>query len=453
MNTLSYFSQYIFNPFNNKEDPYQKNGSEDKSNEPSHIQDSLESVDNIGFESLVPLTVDIKPGDIETLEDTDSLNIIENIEQNDKEKVTPNIELDVAHDDETKNNVQYSFKSILMSVILFLPYYLMYKPFCFMWWVITLPISFVERGIKLRARSRLKFPNTNRINNKSSRSPTLESIGEISEEDLSSGEEFYLQRDTVKGSLFKASTIKQDNPKLKQSKSLINSDGASHVSTTTLGTKKMGRFLFPKKLIPRSILYSKKKKTLVIDLDETLIHSISRGTTHNNPSQAHIVEVKFSTSGISTLYYVYKRPYCDQFLKKISKWYNIIIFTASMREYADPVIDWLESSFPGKFMKRLYRNDCTLRDGVGYIKDLSIIYGGRKNSVSVDRLNEVIIIDNSPISYAMQVDNAIQVEGWISDPTDADLLNLIPLLEALRHTTDVRNILALKNGEKAFHIE
>ena len=124
-----------------------------------------------------------------------------------------------------------------------------------------------------------------------------------------------------------------------------------------------------------------------------------------------------------------------------------------MKKYADPVIDWLESSFPGKFMKRLYRNDCVLRDGVGYIKDLSIIYGGGQNSVSADRLNEIIIIDNSPISYAMQVDNAIQVEGWISDPTDADLLNLIPLLEALRYTTDVRNILALKSGEKAFHIE
>lgn len=453
MNTLSYLSQYVFNSFGNKGDPLQKDSFEDKNNEPSHIQDPLENVDNAGFESLVPLTVDIKPSDIETLEDTDSLNIIENIEQNNEEKITPSIQLDVLHDNETQYNVQYSFKRIFMSIILFLPYYFIYKPFYFVWWVITLPISFVERGIKLRARSRLKFLNTKRINNKSSKNSTLESIGEIPEEDLSSGEEFYLQRDIVKGSLFKASTIKQSNPKLKPGKSIVNSDGASHVSMTTLGTKKMGRFLFPKKLIPRSVLYSQKKKTLVIDLDETLIHSISRGTTHNNPSQAHIVEVKFSTSGISTLYYVYKRPYCDQFLKKISKWYDIIIFTASMREYADPVIDWLESSFPGKFMKRLYRNDCTLRDGVGYIKDLSIIYGGSKNSVSVDRLNEVIIIDNSPISYAMQVDNAIQVEGWISDPTDADLLNLIPLLEALRYTTDVRNILALKSGEKAFHIE
>ena len=50
----------------------------------------------------------------------------------------------------------------------------------------------------------------------------------------------------------------------------------------------------------------------------------------------------------------------------------------------------------------------------------------------------------------MNVDNAIQVEGWINDPTDTDLLNLLPLLEALRFTTDVRNILGLRYGEKAF---
>lgn len=44
-------------------------------------------------------------------------------------------------------------------------------------------------------------------------------------------------------------------------------------------------------------------------------------------------------------------------------------------------------------------------------------------------------------------DNAIPIEGWISDPTDNDLLNLIPLLEGLQHTTDVRALLALRLGQ------
>lgn len=44
-------------------------------------------------------------------------------------------------------------------------------------------------------------------------------------------------------------------------------------------------------------------------------------------------------------------------------------------------------------------------------------------------------------------DNAIPIEGWISDPTDNDLLHLIPMMEALQYATDVRAFLALRLGE------
>ena len=44
-------------------------------------------------------------------------------------------------------------------------------------------------------------------------------------------------------------------------------------------------------------------------------------------------------------------------------------------------------------------------------------------------------------------DNAIPIEGWINDPTDIDLLNLIPLLHALHYVTDVRALLSLRMGE------
>jgi len=46
-------------------------------------------------------------------------------------------------------------------------------------------------------------------------------------------------------------------------------------------------------------------------------------------------------------------------------------------------------------------------------------------------------------------DNAIPIEGWISDPTDHDLLHLIPLLEGLQYVTDVRALLALRSGMPA----
>lgn len=88
------------------------------------------------------------------------------------------------------------------------------------------------------------------------------------------------------------------------------------------------------------------------------------------------------------LYYVHKRPHCDEFLRKICKWFRLVIFTASVQEYADPVIDWLEQERK-YFQARYYRQHCTLRNGA-YIKDLS--------AVEPD-LSKVMILDNSPMSY------------------------------------------------------
>jgi CTD nuclear envelope phosphatase 1 len=158
-------------------------------------------------------------------------------------------------------------------------------------------------------------------------------------------------------------------------------------------------------LVPRSpsrVPASQEQKTLVLDLDETLIHSLAKG---GRMSSGHMVEVKLNAPvAVSTpqatqptqyigpqhpiLYYVHKRPHCDEFLKKICKWYKLVIFTASVQEYADPVIDWLEQERK-YFVGRYYRQHCTFRNGA-YIKDLS--------SIEPD-LSKVMILDNSPVSY------------------------------------------------------
>lgn len=58
-------------------------------------------------------------------------------------------------------------------------------------------------------------------------------------------------------------------------------------------------------------------KTLVLDLDETLIHSTSRPYTNSrNGLKVRIVEVVLD--GRSTVYTVYKRPWVDFFLRKVS---------------------------------------------------------------------------------------------------------------------------------------
>ncbi|KAF9123788.1 Nuclear envelope morphology protein 1 [Mortierella sp. GBA39] len=175
-----------------------------------------------------------------------------------------------------------------------------------------------------------------------------------------------------------------------------------------------------------------RKKTLVLDLDETLIHSTSRGSR----SQGYMVEVLVDRH--ACLYYVYKRPHVDYFLKKVNfvsvaEWYKLVIFTASMAEYADPVIDWLDQS-KTLFDKRYFRQACFLHNG-SYLKDLTVIDSD---------LSSVCLLDNSPMSYSLNKENGIPIDTWIDDPNDEALLDLLPFLDALRFTEDVRSVLSLR---------
>jgi len=54
------------------------------------------------------------------------------------------------------------------------------------------------------------------------------------------------------------------------------------------------------------------------------------------------------------------------------------------------------------------------------------------------------MIDNSPVSYSFDQANGIPIEGWYSDPSDEALLDLLPVLDSLRFTSDVRHVLGLK---------
>ncbi|BGP42517.1 Nuclear envelope morphology protein 1 [Rhodotorula kratochvilovae] len=194
--------------------------------------------------------------------------------------------------------------------------------------------------------------------------------------------------------------------------------------------------------IPRAPMPPPKltPKTLVLDLDETLIHSTSRSAgglgKRGAPKGLKTRVVEVVLDGRSTVYTVYKRPWVDFFLRKVSSWYTVVIFTASLPEYADPVIDWLDGGDGrgGMIGPRLFRADCMARNG-SYVKDLSV--------VDTD-LSRVCLVDNSPASYAVNQANGIPIEGWINDPHDECLLDLLPMLDSLRFTNDVRRVLGLR---------
>ena len=178
-----------------------------------------------------------------------------------------------------------------------------------------------------------------------------------------------------------------------------------------------------------------KKKTLVLDLDETLIHS-AFSKTDKAPIILQIpIENKFCSI------YVQIRPGAKYFLEETSKIFEVVIFTASLSKYADPLIDQLDES--NWWTYRLYREHWTTLNSMIFIKDL----------VFLDRdLKNVIIIDNSPNSYAFQQENALPISSWYGNSgkftptialgvTDTSLYQLLPILHELSKVDDVRTVI------------
>jgi len=177
----------------------------------------------------------------------------------------------------------------------------------------------------------------------------------------------------------------------------------------------------------KAIYYiGQNKKVLVLDLDETLVHA----TTKPIKNAAYDMVLDVVLEGISCRFYVKKRPFLDMFLRQVCESFDVVVFTASLRTYADPVIDMID---PKRLIKlRLFRDSCINREGV-YIKDLRTICSD---------LSKIIIIDNSPIAYSWNKENAIPITDWFADnPKDEALLQLLPFLSALRFSSDVRSSL------------
>ena len=165
------------------------------------------------------------------------------------------------------------------------------------------------------------------------------------------------------------------------------------------------------------------KKCLVIDLDETLVHSSFKPISNAD----FIVPVEID--GTIHQVYVLKRPFVDEFLKKMGELYECVLFTASLAKYADPVTDLLDKW--DVFRARLFRESCVFHRG-NYVKDLGRL--GRK-------IDHIIILDNSPASYFFHPENAVPCTSWFDDMDNKELLEMIPFFEELSSSDNIYSLL------------
>ena len=150
--------------------------------------------------------------------------------------------------------------------------------------------------------------------------------------------------------------------------------------------------------------------TLVLDLDETLVHFF------------------YTPSGGMFLI----RPFCMKFLEEMAEKFEIVIFTAALKNYADSILDLLDPN--KKIIKyRLYRQHVSL-SGITFCKDLSKI--GRD-------LGKTIIVDNLEDNFKLQPNNGIHIWTWLEDMKDTQLDDLGKILKDLisKNPSDVRPVI------------
>ena len=159
---------------------------------------------------------------------------------------------------------------------------------------------------------------------------------------------------------------------------------------------------------------NKYKYTLVVDLDETLVHYVEE-------EERAFVQV---------------RPYADYFLKEMGKYFEIVIFTAAAEDYADIVLQELDKF--NSISYKLYRKHTNLLNGI-FFKDLSKL--GRD-------IQKICIIDNNKENYGLQPDNGLHISSFLGDQSDNELLNLSQDLMKIIHSNldDIRPVIKVINN-------
>ena len=192
---------------------------------------------------------------------------------------------------------------------------------------------------------------------------------------------------------------------------------------------------------PSSLLQEKKlnleykpgtseRKTIIFDLDETLVHCVGA-----NKGEISLL-IDFP-SGKSSMAGINIRPFALECLKEANKLFEVIVFTASHKCYADVILDYLD---PNRtiFHHRLYRENC-VQVSNDNIKDLRILNRNPEN---------IVIVDNSVYSFAYHLDNGVPIVSWFDNPCDTELLNLIEYFRIIADTHDVRDV-----NRQIFHLD
>ena len=269
-----------------------------------------------------------------------------------------------------------------------------------------------------------------------------EIINDLSKKKYNSNDNIQFKKESKKKNLFKKTktlnqiTIfikknKEEIEKLANTEEITNFDEYNETCISLLDELvHLNSNIPPKIKFPFAKDIPEKKRLAIFDLDETLAHSEFK----NIDKAQHKITVKLP-SNIEVKIGVNIRPHWKKALKEISKHYFIVIYTASDHSYADAILNFID---PDKefFEYRLYRSNCIFTKVKSddklkfYVKDLNIFE-------DID-LKDMVIIDNSILSYAYHLNNGIPILPYYNSEKDFELMFLAGYLNQIYKYDDLR---------------
>lgn len=164
---------------------------------------------------------------------------------------------------------------------------------------------------------------------------------------------------------------------------------------------------------------------LVLDLDETLLHSTPEPI--ENPD--------FTTGAYNTRL----RPHLREFLQVVEPWWHLAVFTAGGHLYAKDMLEGIRrhAPFPLEPVFFFDRRRCTPRRDpetgeLTWLKDLKKV---RRLGWNLER---VLVLDDKSAGLARHRGNLLPAPEWTGDPNDTFLLDVLPTLERLAKEENIR---------------
>lgn len=172
-----------------------------------------------------------------------------------------------------------------------------------------------------------------------------------------------------------------------------------------------------------------KKIILALDLDETLVHCCNFDSEEQQLQCHHVVNY-VSEKGFPIAAKINVRPHLTEFLQKTSQLFDLVVFTASEKEYAAAVVDLIDPS--RKYIKEiLSRKHCVKTEKGFTVKDL--------RTIIENDLENVLLVDNSAHCFAPQIHNGIPILPYYYDSSDNELLELLKFLQQVaKHPKPVK---------------